>query len=226
MFFDLQCVTLFQAPVGRSCSIQLWAVTIWTSQRRASKVVIHSSFLEKLSNHHPANPSRCPASWSPSKLRLFHQSRKFPCKCQDLCRRLLSRSVKDQQLKHRFKYFFHNFCVKPYVPREPRRNPSNRRLNEHHWDIHPTLPGIELTTCSVPSGSRYHSATVMENICYVLSPLDNINRSNRKLYLSAGRLFGNCSYFLNHFSFFVSCFVNEVVVNLYTIFMAWTLFYG
>ena len=27
--------------------------------------------------------------------------------------------------------FLHNFCVKPYVPREPRRDPSNRRLNEH-----------------------------------------------------------------------------------------------
>ena len=28
-------------------------------------------------------------------------------------------------------FFKHNFCVKPYVPREPRRDPSNRRLNEH-----------------------------------------------------------------------------------------------
>ena len=26
--------------------------------------------------------------------------------------------------------FKHNFCVKPYVPREPRKDPSNRRLNE------------------------------------------------------------------------------------------------
>ena len=24
------------------------------------------------------------------------------------------------------------------------------------YDIYPALPGIELTTCSVPSGSRYH----------------------------------------------------------------------
>ena len=30
-----------------------------------------------------------------------------------------------------FYIFQHNFCVKPYVPREPRRDPSNRRLNEH-----------------------------------------------------------------------------------------------
>ena len=28
-------------------------------------------------------------------------------------------------------FFHHNFCVKPYVPRVPRRDPSNRRLNEH-----------------------------------------------------------------------------------------------
>ena len=28
-------------------------------------------------------------------------------------------------------FFKHNFCVKPCVPREPRRDPSNRRLNEH-----------------------------------------------------------------------------------------------
>ena len=28
-------------------------------------------------------------------------------------------------------FFKHNFCVKPYVPREPGRDPSNRRLNEH-----------------------------------------------------------------------------------------------
>ena len=27
-------------------------------------------------------------------------------------------------------FFQHNFCVEPFVPREPRRNPSNRRLNE------------------------------------------------------------------------------------------------
>ena len=30
-----------------------------------------------------------------------------------------------------FFFFLHSFCVKPYVPREPRREPSNRRLNEH-----------------------------------------------------------------------------------------------
>ena len=28
-------------------------------------------------------------------------------------------------------FFKHNFCVKLYVPREPRRDPSNRRLSEH-----------------------------------------------------------------------------------------------
>ena len=30
-----------------------------------------------------------------------------------------------------FFFFQHNFCVKPYVPREPQRDPSNRRLCEH-----------------------------------------------------------------------------------------------
>ena len=29
------------------------------------------------------------------------------------------------------RFFKHNFCVKPYVPREPRRDPNNRRLNAH-----------------------------------------------------------------------------------------------
>ena len=28
-------------------------------------------------------------------------------------------------------FFKHNFCVKSYVPREPRRDPSNRRVNEY-----------------------------------------------------------------------------------------------
>ena len=30
-------------------------------------------------------------------------------------------------------FFKHNFCIKPYVlSREPRRDPSNRRLKEHY----------------------------------------------------------------------------------------------
>ena len=28
-------------------------------------------------------------------------------------------------------FFKHNFCVGPYIPREPLRDPSNRRVNEH-----------------------------------------------------------------------------------------------
>ena len=27
--------------------------------------------------------------------------------------------------------FKHNFCIKPYVPKKPRMDPSNRRLYEH-----------------------------------------------------------------------------------------------
>ena len=52
-------------------------------------------------------------------------------------------------------FFKHNFCVKPYVSRKPRRDPSNRRLNVH-MIISPTLSGIELTTCSIPSGRLCH----------------------------------------------------------------------
>ena len=55
--------------------------------------------------------------------------------------------------------FKHDFCVKPYVPREPRRDPSNRMLyvslcHQWTWDMYPRLPGIVLTTCSVPSARR------------------------------------------------------------------------
>ena len=45
--------------------------------------------------------------------------------------------------------FQYNFCVKPYVPREPWWDPSNRRLYEHGiWYISDTvtLARIELTT--------------------------------------------------------------------------------
>ena len=36
-------------------------------------------------------------------------------------------------------FFKHNFCVKPYVPREPRRDPSNHKLYEHGiWYIFDT----------------------------------------------------------------------------------------
>ena len=50
----------------------------------------------------------------------------------------------------------HNFRVKPYVPREPRRDPSNRRLNEHGiyiWHCQesntqpvPSKAGVDTTT--------------------------------------------------------------------------------
>ena len=45
-----------------------------------------------------------------------------------------------------FAFFQHNnnyCCIKPYVPRELRRDPNNRRT----WDMYPTLPGLELATC-------------------------------------------------------------------------------
>ena len=37
----------------------------------------------------------------------------------------------DMLLDRHLGFFKHNFCVKPYVPREPRRDPNNRRLEEH-----------------------------------------------------------------------------------------------
>ena len=48
-------------------------------------------------------------------------------------------------------FLYQTICTR----REPRRGPSNHRLNEHGIYI-TTLPGIELTTCCVPSGSRSH----------------------------------------------------------------------
>ena len=52
-----------------------------------------------------------------------------------------------------FFFFQHNFCVKP-------ENPEGTQLivvsMNMIYDMYPTLPGIELTTCSVPSASRSH----------------------------------------------------------------------
>ena len=33
------------------------------------------------------------------------------------------------------------------------------------YDIYPALPGIELTTCFVPSARRFHKATVTDESC-------------------------------------------------------------
>ena len=39
--------------------------------------------------------------------------------------------------KTRYDFFQHNFCIVPYIPREPRRDPSNCRLYEHGiWYIY------------------------------------------------------------------------------------------
>ena len=51
--------------------------------------------------------------------------------------------------------FQHNFYIKPYVPREPRRDPSNCRLYEHGICMYPTLPGLELATCSIHLIARF-----------------------------------------------------------------------
>ena len=73
----------------------------------------------------------------------------------------------------------HNFCIKPYVPRKPRRDPSNHRLYEHgKWyniitdtiQNSPTRPGFELAICSVPSASRFLQATMTDilRLCFPL----------------------------------------------------------
>ena len=44
-------------------------------------------------------------------------------------------------------FFKHNFCVKPYVLREPRRDPTQVTVGSMNMGyIYPTLSGIELTT--------------------------------------------------------------------------------
>ena len=59
---------------------------------------------------------------------LFYLTKKSVCTCyQSVC------------TCYFFMFFQHNFCVKLYVPREPRRDPSNRRLYEHGiWYISDT----------------------------------------------------------------------------------------
>ena len=56
------------------------------------------------------------------------------------------------------------FFIKPYVPREPRRDSSNRRLCARRicriCIRYLTLPGLELTTCIVSSARRFHLVTV------------------------------------------------------------------
>ena len=63
--------------------------------------------------------------------------------------------------------FFKNtiFVSSHTVPREPRRDPSNCRLYEQMnmgYDIYPTQPGIELTTCSIPSAYQFLQVTVTD----------------------------------------------------------------
>ena len=99
----------------------------------------------------------------------------------------MSRSVKSFK-KHKPLYVFffkHNFCVKPHVPREPRRNPSNRRLNEHgiyirHLQDSNLQPVPSQTGADIPLD---HS----EDICWVyvwqfskcIEEIDGWMQSNR-----------------------------------------------
>ena len=84
-----------------------------------------------------------------------HAKNAYPCSVIKLTLHCLKRAQSTTEAASDISRFFQStFCVKPYVPRESLWDPSNRRLNEH--GIYPILPGIELTTGSVPSGSQYH----------------------------------------------------------------------
>ena len=47
-------------------------------------------------------------------------------------------------------FFKHNICIKPYVPRKPHRNQSNRRLYEHVSDT------TDSNSQPVPNVGRFH----------------------------------------------------------------------
>ena len=71
----------------------------------------------------------------------------------------------------------HNFCVQPYVPREPRRDPSNRRLNGHEIYIRhceesnsqpvPSQAGSDSTRPQWRTNLIFHGWPEPE-LCYVL----------------------------------------------------------
>ena len=61
-----------------------------------------------------------------------------------------------------FFFFLTQFlCQAICTQRTPKGLEGNRRLL-WTWDMYPPLPGIELTTCSVSSGSRSHYTTVTD----------------------------------------------------------------
>ena len=67
---------------------------------------------------------------------------------------------------HRLVTFFkHNFCVKPYVPREPRRDPSNRRLYEH---------GIYIRHCQKSNSQPVPTQVLFQQSPLISAPAENV----------------------------------------------------
>ena len=58
--------------------------------------------------------------------------------------------------------FLYQAIIYPGEPSLKRPNVIVGSLNVG-YDIYPTLPGIELTTCSIPSAPRFQQATVTDN---------------------------------------------------------------
>ena len=96
-----------------------------------------------------------PTSCFDSVFRFFMFRLHVPTSCSDFMFQLYV------PILHVLLFFKLNFCIEPYVPREPRRDSSNRRLCAHGICIrYPTLPGLELATCTVSSARRFHFFTV------------------------------------------------------------------
>ena len=76
----------------------------------------------------------------------------------------------NRRLRGEVVFFKHKFCIKPYVPRETRRDPSNRRLNEH---------GIYIRHCQesnsqpVPSQAEADPTRLQWRKCFRFYPMIN-----------------------------------------------------
>ena len=71
-------------------------------------------------------------------------------------------------------WIWFDFCIKPkllYQAQKPRMDLSNRGLYERGILMYPTLRGLDLATCSVPSARRFPSllghSVVEKKICEV-----------------------------------------------------------
>ena len=98
-----------------------------------------------------------------------------------------------------YMFFKHNFCVKPYVSRKPRRDPSNRRLNVHVLYLRHCQ---ESSSQPVPSQAGDDATRPQWRTCRILHdvvpqspkilPKPNFARSFRsKAYINRAKYFFN-----------------------------------